>query len=78
MKYADKVIELMASYPGRDFRMVELIRYINPAPKTNKERTALHVTVWRAIKALESSGAVMVRQSKSNGGYATYRWKTIT
>ena len=74
MKYADKVIELMAAHPGRDFRMRQIIRYINPRAGC-VERVAIKKAVQRVIVALVSTGNVMIGSAKTNGGAALYTWK---
>lgn len=72
MKYAKEVIELMSAYPGRDFRMIEIVRYVG-APK--HERHKVRVGVSRVLQALQESGLILVRPpSHARGGYALYRW----
>lgn len=75
MKHAKEIIELMASFPGREFRMIELVRYVCPKPKDQRERSAVHRSVHRAIEALVETGSVVKRTPKMNGGYGTYYWK---
>lgn len=75
MKYVKEIIELMAVHPDREWRMSELIRYVCPSPKSQMLRSAVHVAVWRAVKELEAAGAVIAQRRRTNGGYATYRWR---
>jgi hypothetical protein len=75
MKHADKVIELMSAYPGREFRMIEITRYICPAPKDTKERSAVREAARIVVNALISSGSVMRRKHVTRGGYAMYQWR---
>ena len=76
MLYANELIELMSPYPGRDFRMVEIVRYVAKGREmTLKQKRALRKGVLRAIEALRTSGCVLTRPSKaSRGGFAKYRW----
>lgn len=75
MKYASKVIELMAAHPGRDFRMLHIVRYVCPNPKSQRERSAIREAVRLALISLMDCGAVICRPSvHKRGGYAVYRW----
>lgn len=80
MLYAHEVIDLMAAYPGRDWRMVEVIRYVARGRELQlREREAIRKAVRRALEALSDAGMVLVRPpSKRRGGYACYRWKSGT
>ncbi len=76
MKYAQEVIELMGAYPGRDFRMTEVIRYVKSDPKNQKERSAINQGVFRVLNMLAETGMVIKIPSRAgNGGYTRYRWK---
>lgn len=76
MKHADKVIELMAAYPGREFRMIHIVRFINPRAG-KQEKFAIRWCVREALRALEQSGVIEINQPKPlRGGYATYIWKS--
>jgi predicted DNA-binding protein YlxM (UPF0122 family) len=65
LKYATKVIELMAAFPKRDFRMAEIVRYVNPGPKNRK---SVYQAVKRVIDKLMEVGRV-------DGGNGRYHWK---
>lgn len=76
MKYASKVIELMASYPGRDFRMIEIVRYVCPAPESTEARHAVRIAVSRVLLSLSDCGTILIRPPRvARGGYALYRWR---
>ena len=66
----------MGAFPGREFKMAQIIRYINPTP-TPKERNAINSAVVRVLQALEDNGTIVITRPVSNGGYATYQWKPI-
>lgn len=74
MKYAHEIIELMSAYPGRDFRMAEIVRYVNPKATTT-EKHNLRRAVLRVMDTLEDTGAILKRPAKTSGGYAEYRWR---
>lgn len=77
MLYARELIEFMGAFPGRDFKMVELVGYIANGRKMDvREKRAVRKAALRAIDALSSSGCVLVRPPRATrGGYAHYRWK---
>jgi hypothetical protein len=75
--YATEIIDLMAAYPGRDFKMVEIVTYvIGDKAADIRTKRAVRKGALRAIEALQSTGCVLVRPPRaSRGGYAHYRWK---
>ena len=77
MKYADKVIDLLAAYPGRPFVMRQIIHYVNPRAGC-RERIAIKKAVQRVMLALSSAGSVTVTPQKRLGGQAHYAWKSGT
>lgn len=77
MLYARECIELMAAFPGRDFRIGEIIKYVNGGKALDgKRRLAIRVGVYRVMQQLSESGSVLIRPSSAKrGGYANYRWR---
>lgn len=77
MKHAKSLIELMAAYPGRDWKMSELVRYVSDGKELDlRARRAVRKGVLRALDALAATGCVLVRPpSVKRGGFAVYRWK---
>ena len=76
MKYAKEVIDLMAAFPGRDFRMMEIIKTISGKSPEEKERNRVRRGVRIVLLTLIESGHVILRPAiKLRGGYALYRWK---
>jgi len=75
--YAREIMELMGAYPGRDFKMVELVTYVLGDQEADlRTKRAVRKGALRAIEALSSTGCVLVRPPRaSRGGYAHYRWK---
>ncbi len=77
MKYADKVIGLLAPYPGRKFVMREIVRYINPQPGIS-ERAAIKKAVQRVLVSLVVMDRIYRTPARVLGGTASYEWKTGT
>jgi hypothetical protein len=78
--YASEVIELMGAYPGRLFKMRELVNYVrNGRPINTTQREALRKGIRRVMELLEMAGSVEIHPSKkSTGGSASYLWKSGT
>lgn len=77
MMYAKEVIGLLSPFPGRDFKMIEIIRGVaGRKPGDRREWERLRKGIRRVLEDLERANVVLKRPSTaSNGGYATYRWK---
>lgn len=76
MKFASDVMDLMGAYPGREWRMLQIVRHIAQGRKvTLKERRAIRKGVHRVLDALTDAGTVTVRPETSKGGPAWYAWK---
>ena len=75
MKYGREVIDLMAPFPGRGFRMQQLVRYVTGG-RTLDERSskATRKAVSRVLDQLHLCGSVEVLAASSRGAAATYRW----
>ncbi len=68
----------MAAYPGRDWKMKEIVRYVDPVAE-GKHRQRLRIGVIRVLHALSDTGAVLIRPPRaSRGGTALYRWRSDT
>lgn len=74
MKYAKEVIELLEPYPGRHFRMGDIVRYVAPHA-TGHERQRVRKGVLRVLESLVDSGHVRIEPAVRRGGFATYAWK---
>lgn len=77
MKYASEIIDLLSAYPGREFKMRQLINHAAPRA-TLAEMPTLRCGIWRVLQLLEESGQVEIIRPEKNGGSAAYRWKTIS
>ena len=76
MLFAREVQELLGAYPGRDFRMLHICRYIIGKSPDHKRRKAVREAVRVVLIALEESGVLERTPATKNGGYALYRWKS--
>jgi hypothetical protein len=77
MKHAAEVIDLMAPYPGREFKMIEIVRHVaGGRHPTQREWERLRKGVRRVLDGLQESGSISKGSPEAgNGGYATYCWK---
>lgn len=76
MKYAKEVIDLLAAYPGRQFRMTEIVRHVSRARMlSTRERNAMRQAILRVLASLEDSGQVMRAAPASRS--AVYWWVGI-
>lgn len=76
MQYVREVMDLMAAFPGREFKMAGLVRYATGDKALDlKARRAARKAAMRVIKALVETGTVTVRPAGPRGGGANYSWK---
>lgn len=74
MRYAREVIELMAAYPGRPFRIGDLVRYCSGGRATTKERRAsIREGLRRVLNELESVGSVNTTRNSARA-WPHYTW----
>lgn len=73
MKYAKEVIDLLAAYPGREFRMAQIIRHVSRGMNlTEPRRSAMREGVRQVLVDLMRTG--QVQQEKSGPTSAYYSW----
>lgn len=77
MKYAADVMALLAPYPGREFRMRQIVNYVAPKKADERERKRVQMAVYRVLHALADSGQVMIKERTTNGSAATYSWRVL-
>ncbi|WP_321905143.1 hypothetical protein [Paraburkholderia tropica] len=75
MKYASEIMGLMAPYPGRKFRMRQLVQSIAGKHAEEREKKQVRMGVWRVLKLLEESGHIVVEAQAGRGASASYAWK---
>src|SRR5260364_240280 len=66
MKYAQEIIDLMGAYPGRAFRMREIVKYVSGKEANDKERKQVRIGVWRVLNQLNESGQIMIKKRYTN------------
>lgn len=75
MRYAREVMDLMAPFPGRSWRIAEIVNHVargRPASKQQRER--YRKGVRRVLESLIEMGCVE-REPAQNGGTTRYRWR---
>jgi len=76
MKYAHEVIDLMAPYPGRAFRLMELVRHVSQGRCiTAAEKTRLQRGIQRAMEALHECGSVVIEEPGEGRHGRLYSWR---
>ena len=76
MKYAHEVIGLLAPYPGRHFRMAEIVRYVAPSAR-GTDRQRVRNGILRVLESLIENGSITVERATRRGGFATYAWQKV-
>jgi hypothetical protein len=75
MKYAKEVLDLMGAYPGRGFKMREIINYVAPTA-IGRSRHAIRRGVLRVIDELVACESVDRYPPHAVRGESTvYTWK---
>ncbi len=78
MKYAHEVIDLLAAFPGRRFKMRQIINHVAPRAD-QRQRAVVRTGVWRVLVALEKSGQLAsTRDASESRVHFEYWWQTIT
>lgn len=74
MKYAHEVMDLMGAYPGRSFRVGELVRHVTHGRTlAARERDAVRKAIQRVLDALLSAGSIQVTEAaEQRGGFFSY------
>lgn len=78
MKYAHEVIDLMAAFPDRRFKMRQIINHVAPRAD-QRQRAVVRTGVWRVLVALEEAGQISsTRDEVQSRVHVEYWWSTIT
>lgn len=78
MKYAHEVIDLLGAFPGRRFKMRQIINHVAPRAD-QRQRAVVRTGVWRVLVALEESGQITsTRDEAESRVLVEYWWETIT
>lgn len=74
MKYASEILGLMRPYPGREYRMAQIVREVSRGrTMSQKERNAVREGVRRVLDHLIDSGHVS--KIKDGETSAFYAWR---
>ncbi len=68
MKYAAEIIGLLAAHPGRQFRVVQIRRFIQASLPIDRNQDAVRIGVYRVLKQLVEAGAVLPQR------FGRYAW----
>lgn len=74
MKYAHEVMDLMMAYPGRHFRMAQLVRHVDPHA-VGSVRQRVRNGVLRVLESLDEHGSIDIEPAEGRGSFATYSWR---
>lgn len=78
MKYASEVIDLLAAYPGREFRMAQIVNHVVRSREVSKlERQRVRNGVLRVLHSLRDNGSIEITPAEAQGGSATYSWGKV-
>lgn len=77
MKFAAEVMALLAPYPGREFRMRQIVNYVAPKKADERERKRVQMAVYRVLHALADSGQIVITERSTNGAPGTYSWRVL-
>lgn len=77
MKFAADVMALLAPFPGREFRMRQIVNYCAPKRADERERKRVQMAVYRVLQMLAESGHVVIKERATNGAPATYSWRAV-
>lgn len=73
-KYAREVEELLKPFPGREFKMQYIVRYVRSVTRA-AAGDFLRRQVQRILDDMIASGLVArIQTVRVNGSYATYAW----
>lgn len=73
MLYAKEIVALLGAWPGREFKMGEIIRYIDPNA-VGSRREAIRKSLRIALKTFRDEGFLKERLPEGRGGFAIYSW----
>lgn len=74
MKYAKEVIDLLAAYPGREFRMIQIVRHVSGARDLSaRQRNAVRQGVLRVLDSLQDTGQIQKIEEAANS--VLYAWR---
>ena len=77
MKYAREVIDLMAAFPGRRFKVRQIVNHAAPRA-TTQQRSSVRIGIHRVLRSLELSGQICsTRAEVGYGADGEYWWVDV-
>lgn len=73
MLYAKEIVALLGAWPGREFRMSEIVRYVDPNAN-GMRREAIRKSLRMALKTFRDEGFVIEVLPRERGGFSVYSW----
>ena len=75
MLYAREIIDLLAAFPGREWRMAEIVNHVaRGRPNSKQQRERYRKGVRRVLEALIEAKCVQYKPGRS-GSVTLYRWR---
>ncbi len=75
MRYAAEVIELLAAFPGREWKMIEIVNHVaRGRPSSKQLRNRYREGIRLVLLTLIDCGLVM-RKPARPGGTPLYTWR---
>ncbi len=75
MKYAREIMDLMSAFPGRPFRMREIVQSVAKSNIIYTERSRIKKGVSRVLQQLKEIDTITIIEPKKSGTGAGYVWK---
>ncbi len=75
MKYAREIMDLMSAFPGRTFRMREIVKAVAKSNIIYIERSRIKKGVWRVLQQLKEIDTITIIEPEKSGTGAGYIWK---
>ncbi len=75
MKYSKEIIELMSAYPGREFKILNLKRYIKSVTENCAKSDSIRSAIRNVLYKLRDAGVIEIKVNVKNGGGSVYIWK---
>jgi hypothetical protein len=75
MKYAQEIMDLMSAFPGRPFKMREIVQSVAKKQIIYRDRSRVKKGVWRVLQQLKEIDTITIIESEKSGAGAGYVWK---
>jgi hypothetical protein len=75
MKYAQEIMDLMSAFPGRPFKMREIVQSVAKKQIIYRDRSRVKKGVWRVLQQLKEIDTITIIEPEKSGAGAGYVWK---